>query len=189
MAYPASSSSPSRTIASEPGRQVRSGTNLFQVASGPSEAELHAALAAVREVLGQPSEGGEAEVVAESPSAVSAGGESPAGGEDPTPLGAGVIKAQFPVVALNVYNAPPVPPQLQGKRVLDPYTIIERDGVKIAVIGRRSAEELRHYGLAADLCPERGFNSEALLALTRDMNRHRYASVSSRRSPRESRRR
>ena len=37
--------------------------------------------------------------------------------------------------------------------------------VRIAVVGKRSAEELRRFGLAADACPERNFTSEALLAL------------------------
>lgn len=38
-------------------------------------------------------------------------------------------------------------------------------GVHIAVIGRRSAQELEHYGLAADYCPATRFDSEGLLAL------------------------
>ncbi|WP_455234948.1 uroporphyrinogen-III synthase [Thiogranum longum] len=37
--------------------------------------------------------------------------------------------------------------------------------VKIAVIGKRSAAELEHFGLRADLCPRQEFNSEALLRL------------------------
>lgn len=37
--------------------------------------------------------------------------------------------------------------------------------VRIAVIGRRSAQELEHYGLSADLCPESQFDSDGLLAL------------------------
>ncbi len=37
--------------------------------------------------------------------------------------------------------------------------------VRIAVIGKRSAEELLRYGLVADLLPERRFDSEGLLAL------------------------
>lgn len=37
--------------------------------------------------------------------------------------------------------------------------------VRIAVIGKRSAEELERYGLTADLAPQQKFNSEALLAL------------------------
>lgn len=39
------------------------------------------------------------------------------------------------------------------------------DNVRIAVIGRRSAQALQHYGLLADLCPETRFDSEGLLAL------------------------
>lgn len=52
---------------------------------------------------------------------------------------AGIIRANFPSVAINLYNAAPIPAQLIGKRVLDPYRIIERDGVKIAVIGITAA--------------------------------------------------
>ncbi len=37
--------------------------------------------------------------------------------------------------------------------------------VRIAVIGRRSAEELERFGLTADLFPQQKFNTEALLAL------------------------
>ena len=37
--------------------------------------------------------------------------------------------------------------------------------VRIAVIGKRSAEELQRFGLAADLLPEHRFDSEGLLAL------------------------
>jgi uroporphyrinogen-III synthase len=37
--------------------------------------------------------------------------------------------------------------------------------VRIAVIGKRSAEELKRFGLTADLFPQQKFNSEALLAL------------------------
>ncbi|WJW75740.1 5'-nucleotidase C-terminal domain-containing protein [Thiohalobacter sp. IOR34] len=53
----------------------------------------------------------------------------------------GVTRAAFPVVAANLYNDPalPLPPQLDGKRILDPYRILERDGVKIAVIGLTAA--------------------------------------------------
>ncbi len=57
----------------------------------------------------------------------------------PTPDGLGIIKAQFPAVAVNLYNAAPLPAPLQGQRVLDPYTIIERNGVSIAVIGLTAA--------------------------------------------------
>lgn len=53
----------------------------------------------------------------------------------------GVTKANFPVVSANLYNDPalPLPPALDGKRVLDPYKIIERNGVNIAVIGITAA--------------------------------------------------
>ena len=47
----------------------------------------------------------------------------------------GIIKANFPSVAINLYNAAPLPAPLQGTRVLDPYRIIDRGGVKTAVIG------------------------------------------------------
>lgn len=39
------------------------------------------------------------------------------------------------------------------------------DGVRIAVVGRRSAEELESLGHPADLVPEQQFNSEGLLSL------------------------
>ena len=55
---------------------------------------------------------------------------------NPTPAGFGVIKAQFPAVAINAYNDTPVP---NHNRVLDPYRIIDRNGVKIAVIGITAA--------------------------------------------------
>lgn len=51
----------------------------------------------------------------------------------------GIVKANFPSVAINLYNADPIPEPLQGQRVLDPYKIIERNGVKIAVIGITAA--------------------------------------------------
>lgn len=51
----------------------------------------------------------------------------------------GIIKAEFPSVAINLYNASPIPEPLQGQRVLDPYRIFERGGVKIAVIGITAA--------------------------------------------------
>ncbi len=54
----------------------------------------------------------------------------------PTPPGTGIIKAQFPSVAINVYNDAPVP---NRNRVLDPYVILERNGVSIAVIGITAA--------------------------------------------------
>ena len=46
-----------------------------------------------------------------------------------------IVKANFPSVAVNLYNAAPIPAPLIGSRVLDPYRIIERSGVRIAVIG------------------------------------------------------
>jgi len=39
------------------------------------------------------------------------------------------------------------------------------EGMRLAVIGKRSAEALRQCGLYADLCPAHGFNSESLLAM------------------------
>jgi 2',3'-cyclic-nucleotide 2'-phosphodiesterase (5'-nucleotidase family) len=57
----------------------------------------------------------------------------------PTPDGQSVIKANFPVVAANLYNAAPLPPAAQGKRVLPPFKIVERNGTKIAVIGLTAA--------------------------------------------------
>ena len=47
----------------------------------------------------------------------------------------GIIKADFPSVAINLYNATPIPEALQGQRVLDAYRMFERGGVNIAVIG------------------------------------------------------
>jgi len=47
----------------------------------------------------------------------------------------GIIKANFPAVAVNLYNASPIPEPLQGKPVLPPYAVVDRDDVKIAVIG------------------------------------------------------
>jgi S-sulfosulfanyl-L-cysteine sulfohydrolase len=47
----------------------------------------------------------------------------------------GIVRPNFPAVAINLYNAAPIPAALQGQRVLNPYEIIERNGVKIAVIG------------------------------------------------------
>ena len=46
-----------------------------------------------------------------------------------------IIKANFPSVAINLYNDTPIPEQLQGQRVLEPYMILNRGGVRIAVIG------------------------------------------------------
>jgi len=53
----------------------------------------------------------------------------------PTPPGKGVIKASFDTVAINVYNAAPLPPAAQNKPVLPPFKILERNGTTIAVIG------------------------------------------------------
>jgi 2',3'-cyclic-nucleotide 2'-phosphodiesterase (5'-nucleotidase family) len=53
----------------------------------------------------------------------------------PTPAGLGVIKANFPTVAVNLYNAAPLPEALHGKPVLPGYQMLERNGIKIAVIG------------------------------------------------------
>ncbi|MHC4529654.1 MAG: bifunctional metallophosphatase/5'-nucleotidase, partial [Planctomycetota bacterium] len=50
----------------------------------------------------------------------------------------GVIRANFPTVANNLYNNTSglaLPPIIHNKRVLHPFKIFERDGVKIAVIG------------------------------------------------------
>ncbi len=52
-----------------------------------------------------------------------------------TPEGKGVIKANFPTVAANLYNAAPLPAPLHGKPVLPAYQILDRNGTKIAVIG------------------------------------------------------
>jgi len=51
----------------------------------------------------------------------------------------GVIKANFKAVAVNLYNAAPLPTPLHGKRVLDAYKLLDRNGVKIAVIGLTAA--------------------------------------------------
>ena len=53
----------------------------------------------------------------------------------PTPEGKGVIKANFPAVAANLYNAAPLPAPLHGKPVLPAFKILERNDTKIAVIG------------------------------------------------------
>jgi len=53
----------------------------------------------------------------------------------PTPPGLGVIKASFPAVAANLYNAAPLPAALHGQPVLPAYQMLERNGTKIAVIG------------------------------------------------------
>ncbi len=47
----------------------------------------------------------------------------------------GIIKANFPAVAVNLYNATPIPEPQQGKPVLPPYAVVDSGGVKIAVIG------------------------------------------------------
>ena len=57
----------------------------------------------------------------------------------PTPAGKSVIQATFPVVAANLYNSGPLPSPLHGKRVLDAYRIVSRDGIKVAVIGLTAA--------------------------------------------------
>ncbi|UCE89060.1 MAG: 5'-nucleotidase C-terminal domain-containing protein, partial [Pseudomonadota bacterium] len=51
----------------------------------------------------------------------------------------GIIQANFPSVALNVYNAEWLPPQFRNQRVLEPYKIFKRKGVKVAVIGITAA--------------------------------------------------
>jgi 2',3'-cyclic-nucleotide 2'-phosphodiesterase (5'-nucleotidase family) len=53
----------------------------------------------------------------------------------PTPPGLGVIKASFPAVAANLYNAAPLPAPLHGQPVLPAFQMLERNGTKIAVIG------------------------------------------------------
>jgi len=56
----------------------------------------------------------------------------------PTPAGKGVIRANFPTVAVNLYNNTEKFPPLagvHGKRVLPPYKIVDRGDTKIAVIG------------------------------------------------------
>ncbi|MDX2416109.1 MAG: 5'-nucleotidase C-terminal domain-containing protein [Xanthomonadales bacterium] len=57
----------------------------------------------------------------------------------PTPEGLGVIKANFPTVAANLYNAAPLPGPLHGTPVLPAYQILERNGTTIAVIGITAA--------------------------------------------------
>ncbi|MCW9003811.1 MAG: metallophosphoesterase, partial [Gammaproteobacteria bacterium] len=52
-----------------------------------------------------------------------------------TPDGMGVIKANFPTVAANLYNAAPLPAPLHGKPVLPAFKMLERNGTSIAVIG------------------------------------------------------
>ena len=62
--------------------------------------------------------------------------ENTATAPNPTPAGVGVIKAQFPSVAANLYNDAPVG---NRNRVLDAYRILDRNGVRIAVIGLTAA--------------------------------------------------
>lgn len=60
----------------------------------------------------------------------------------PTPDGLGVIQANFPTVAANLYNNTtglPLPASLHGKRLLPAYKIVERGNKKIAVIGLTAA--------------------------------------------------
>ncbi|MBE9567855.1 MAG: 5'-nucleotidase C-terminal domain-containing protein, partial [Proteobacteria bacterium] len=60
----------------------------------------------------------------------------------PTPAGLGVIKANFPTVAVNLYNDTtglPLPPPLHNQRLLPPYKIVDRGDKKIAVIGLTAA--------------------------------------------------
>jgi len=47
----------------------------------------------------------------------------------------GIIKANFTAVAINLYNAPPIPEAAQGRPVLPPYAVVKRGDVSIAVIG------------------------------------------------------
>ncbi len=56
--------------------------------------------------------------------------------------GPGVTAANFPTLAINLYNdvtGLPLPPQLHNKRVLPPYKIFNIDGVNVAVIGITAA--------------------------------------------------
>jgi 2',3'-cyclic-nucleotide 2'-phosphodiesterase (5'-nucleotidase family) len=50
-----------------------------------------------------------------------------------------VIKANFPTVAVNLYNAAPLPASLHGQPVLPAFEMLERNGTKIAVIGITAA--------------------------------------------------
>ena len=51
-----------------------------------------------------------------------------------------IIRAEFPSVAINLYNeSPPLPGPLKSKRVLPPYKILDKGGVRIAVIGITAA--------------------------------------------------
>ena len=60
----------------------------------------------------------------------------PAGPPPLTPKGDSVIRANFQAVAVNLYNDAPVP---NRNRVLDPYVILDRNGLSIAVIGITAA--------------------------------------------------
>jgi len=66
---------------------------------------------------------------------VMAGYVNCSGPEDTCTEKNGIITADFPAVAINLYNTTPLPAPLQGKRVLDAYRLFDRGGVKIAVIG------------------------------------------------------
>lgn len=49
------------------------------------------------------------------------------------------------------------------ERVLKNRTLPPR--LKLAAVGKRTAQALKQYGLQGDICPREGFNSEALLAM------------------------
>ncbi|MGD8571657.1 MAG: 5'-nucleotidase C-terminal domain-containing protein [Gammaproteobacteria bacterium] len=53
----------------------------------------------------------------------------------------GVVQANFDTLAVNLYNGGPYPLQAPffNKRTLDPYKIIERNGVKMAIVGITAA--------------------------------------------------
>ncbi len=51
----------------------------------------------------------------------------------------GIITADFPTVAVNLYNAAWLPPQFRNQRVFKPYMMFERNGVNVAVIGLTAA--------------------------------------------------
>jgi len=53
--------------------------------------------------------------------------------------GAGVTKANFPSLAINLYNDKSLPPLFAGKRVWDAYKIFTVDGARVAVVGITSA--------------------------------------------------
>lgn len=51
-----------------------------------------------------------------------------------------IIEAQFPTVAINLYNeSPPLPAPLKSKRVVPPYRMFEVNGIQVAVIGITAA--------------------------------------------------